>query len=249
MARQKGIIKLKGNIGDISFYKTQDGYLAREKSSLDGSRIANDPAFIRTRENGAEFASSASSGKLVRGTLRTLLMTAGDSRVTSRLLKVMCDIKNMDATSVRGKRNVGTAIALAPAKALLKGFNFNSNSALGSIFFKPYAVNTTTGVITINGLVPTNDVVWPGGATHISIKGCWAKLDFTTNVSDVKLTNVVNLPINGTSSNVVLTPTAAPTGTGTNIYALQVEFFQMVNNIQYSLKDGAHNALSIIEVA
>jgi hypothetical protein len=29
MARQKGIIKLKGTIEDITFYKTQDGHLAR----------------------------------------------------------------------------------------------------------------------------------------------------------------------------------------------------------------------------
>ena len=34
MARQKGIIKLKGTIGDITFYKTQDGHLAREKVEL-----------------------------------------------------------------------------------------------------------------------------------------------------------------------------------------------------------------------
>ena len=34
MARQKGVIKLKGTIGDISFYKTQDGYLARERAVL-----------------------------------------------------------------------------------------------------------------------------------------------------------------------------------------------------------------------
>jgi hypothetical protein len=51
MARQKGIIKLKGTIGDITFYKTQDGHLAREKGGIDASRIASDPAFQRTREN------------------------------------------------------------------------------------------------------------------------------------------------------------------------------------------------------
>ncbi len=88
MARQKGIIKLKGKIGDISFYKTQDGHLAREKGGVDASRIANDPAFIRTRENGAEFGSSASSGKLLRNALRTMLMTAADNRVASRLSKL-----------------------------------------------------------------------------------------------------------------------------------------------------------------
>ncbi len=71
MARQKGIIKLKGTIGDLSFYKTQDGHLAREKGGVDASRIANDPTFVRTRENGAEFGSAASSGKLLRDALLT----------------------------------------------------------------------------------------------------------------------------------------------------------------------------------
>ena len=38
MARQKGIIKLKGTIGDITFYKTKDGYLAREKGGIDAKQ-------------------------------------------------------------------------------------------------------------------------------------------------------------------------------------------------------------------
>lgn len=249
MARQKGIIKLKGTIGDISFYKTQDGHLAREKGGVDATRIATDAAFVRTRENGAEFGSSASSGKLLRGALRNLMMTASDNRVTARLTKIMTDVKNLDATSVRGKRTVGVAIALAPAKALLKGFNFNKSAILGSILFKPYTVAPATGVITINGLVPINDIVFPSGATHISIKGAWAKIDFTNNVSDVKYSNVVNLPINAVSTNVILTPSAAATGAGTNLFLLQIEFFQMVNAVQYSLKNGAYNALSIVEVS
>ncbi|EIA08653.1 hypothetical protein HJ01_02375 [Flavobacterium frigoris PS1] len=53
MARQNGIIKLKGTIGDITFYKTKDGHLAREKGGIDAKGIATDPAFQRTRENGA----------------------------------------------------------------------------------------------------------------------------------------------------------------------------------------------------
>ncbi len=249
MARQKGIIKLKGKIGDISFYKTQDGHLAREKGGVDASRIANDAAFVRTRENGAEFGSSASSGKVLRDALRTMLMTASDNRVTSRLTKLMTDIKNLDAISVRGLRTVGTAIALPTAKALLKGFNFNSKAILGGVLYKPYVVNTATGVITINGLVPINDIAFPSGSTHVSIKGAWAKVDFANNVSDIKYSNVVNLPINAVSSNVVLTPTAAAVGAGTNLFMLQIEFFQMVNAVQYTLKNGAYNALSVVEVA
>ncbi|MBK7129085.1 MAG: hypothetical protein IPM74_03785 [Crocinitomicaceae bacterium] len=249
MARQKGIIKLKGKIGDISFYKTQDGHLAREKGGVDGERIANDPAFVRTRENGAEFGSSANSGKTLRDSIRTMMMTASDNRVVSRLTKVMTDIKNLDPTSERGKRNVGVAIALPAAKALLKNFNFNKKAILGSILFQPFAVNTGTGEITINGLEPINDIAFPAGATHITIKGSWGKIDFATGLYDVQLSNVVNLPIDGTASNVVLNPAAAPSGAGTDLYLLQIEFFQEVNGVQYSLKNGAYNALSIVEVA
>ena len=54
MAKQTGIIKLKGTIGRISFYKTGDGHLAREKGGVDKSRIQNDTAFQRTQENGSE---------------------------------------------------------------------------------------------------------------------------------------------------------------------------------------------------
>jgi hypothetical protein len=34
MAKQIGIIKLKGTIGDIAFYKSQDGHLARAKGGV-----------------------------------------------------------------------------------------------------------------------------------------------------------------------------------------------------------------------
>jgi hypothetical protein len=247
MARQKGIIKLKGKIGDISFYKTQDGHLAREKGGVDAERIANDKAFVRTRENGAEFGSSAISGKQMRGALFTMLQTAADNRVVSRVTKVMTDIKNLDPTSARGLRNVGVGIALPAGKALLKNFNFNKRSILGSILFKPYSVNIGNGVITINGLEPINDLAYPVGATHVTFKGSWLKLDFATGIYDLQLTNSVNLPINGAPTNVVLTP-AIPAGAGTDLYLLQIEFFQEVNLIQYSLKNGAHNVLCIVEV-
>lgn len=116
MARQKGIIKLDGTIGGISFYKSKDGYLAREKGGVEADRIKNDPAFVRTRENGSEFGNSARSGKMLRDAIRTMMQNASDSRVTARLTKLMTQIKNLDATSVRGERNVGVGIATPKRK-------------------------------------------------------------------------------------------------------------------------------------
>lgn len=249
MARQKGLIKIEGTLDEITFYKSQDGHLARTKGGVSGDRIANDPVFIRTRENGAEFASAASAGKLLRDAIRTMMLTASDNRVTSRLTKVMTDIKNYDITSVRGERNVGVGIADASAKELLNGFDFNISAILSSILFSPYTVDIPTGKISFAAFTPINDVAFPAGATHISLNGAYAIVDFAAGTSDVQFSNEVNLPIDGTTAPQVLTPAAVPTGTGTKLYFLEIEFFQEVNGVQYTLKNGAFNALSVVEVA
>lgn len=106
MAKQKGVIKLDGTIGDITFYKSKDGFLAREKGGVPGDRIANDPAFQRTRENGAEFGRAGKAGKVLRNAIRNLLQNASDSRMVSRLTTEMLRVIQADATSERGLRNI-----------------------------------------------------------------------------------------------------------------------------------------------
>jgi hypothetical protein len=249
MARQKGILRIKGTIGGMTFYRSQDGDLVREKGGVSGERIANDPAFVRTRENAKEFGAAGIAGKLLRDSLRPLMINAADSRVTSRITQRMTDILKLDTTSVRGLRLPAVGLAGAQGKALLKGFNFNLRAILGGVLFKPFAVNTTTGVITIPVLTPINDIAFPAGATHMTITGGYGNINFTTGVAAVNLTNAVNLPINAVTGAVTLTPTAVPPGTGTKVYMLKIEFFQMVNTVQYSLKNGAFNALAIVEIA
>ena len=172
-----------------------------------------------------------------------------DRSIVPRMTQVMSLVKNQDITSARGLRNVAVGIATAPAKTILKGFEFNTQAMLGSVIFKPYSLAPATGVITISNFVPTTDLNFPAGATNVSITGGFGIINFATGVSDFKLTNPVNLPINSTSTSMTLTPTAVPTGTGTKVYLLKIEFFQIINGVQYSLKNGAYNALKVIEVA
>jgi hypothetical protein len=248
MAKLNGILKIEGTLQDMTFYKTQDGHLVKTKSGVSGDRIANDPAFARTRENGSEFGSAASAGKLLRDSVRTMVSTASDNRVTARVTQTMTQIKNLDTTSMRGERTVDVGIATAEGKALLKGFNFNDKAILGAILYKPYSVNTSTGVISIADLVPINDIAAPTGATHVSVKGAFAIVDFAAGTSDVGYTNIQNLAIDGTSTSVTLTPASVPSGSGIKLFLLQVEFFQEVNAVQYSLNNGAYNGLAIVEI-
>src|SRR5690242_15123541 len=104
MAKQKGIIKLEGTIAGVTFYKSKDGYLAKEKSGVPADRIANDPVFQRTRENGAEFGRAGKAGKILRNALRALLQNASDFRMVSRLTTEFIDVIQADVTNARGLR-------------------------------------------------------------------------------------------------------------------------------------------------
>lgn len=249
MARQKGIVKLKGTLDDITFFKSKDGYIAKEKSDVGKEKILTSPNYVRTRENMREFSASAKDGKLLRTALHAYMVNAKDNRVTSRLIKLMSQILKLDATSVRGLRTVGTAIVLPSAMTMLQGFNFNNRSIISAVLLVPYTINTTTGAITIANLLPANDIIAPEGATHFSLQAIWGKVDFVNKVYNVQTSPVVNTVLTAASSTITLTPTAVPTGTGTNIYLLLIQFFQMVNTVQYSLRNGAFNSLAIVQVA
>jgi hypothetical protein len=55
--------------------------------------------------------------------------------------------------------------------------------------------------------------------------------------------------IDATQTDLLLAAGTAPTGTGTDVFLLMVEFFQEVNGVQYSMNNGAYNALAIVDVA
>src|SRR5690554_1598733 len=177
MARQKGIIKLKGTIGDITFYKSQDGYLAREKGGIEASRIASDPAFQRTRENGAEFGRAGKAGRLLRTALRPLLLNSADSRMVGRLTQRMVKVIQADQVSERGQRNVIDGEA-----ELLFGFEFNIRGKLGTTLYAPFTVNIDRVAeeleVNLASFIPVNMIAAPGGTTHFRIISAGAEVDF-----------------------------------------------------------------------
>ncbi len=248
MAKQKGIIKLDGTIGGITFYKSQDGYLAREKGGVPAEKIANDPAFQRTRENGEEFGRAGKAGKLLRNAIRAMLQNASDRRMVSRLTQKMVEVVQADAINPRGQRNVIDGEA-----ELLEGFDFNINGKLGTTLYAPFTgtIDRLAGTLTasIPSFVPINMLAAPGGATHFKIVSAGAEVDFEneTFVMDSQATAV--LPWDATATAAInLANAVTANSTHPLFLALGIEFYQQVNGQMYPLKNGAFNALSLIKV-
>ncbi|HEX7905827.1 MAG TPA: hypothetical protein VF487_18275 [Chitinophagaceae bacterium] len=249
MAKQKGIIPLRGTIGNITFYKSADGYLAREKGGIDGQRIATDPAFQRTRENGAEFGRAGLAGKLLRHALRTLLQETSDARMVGRLTREMVKVIKADAVNPRGLRNVIDGEA-----ELLEGFEFNFNSKLGTTLFAPFTatIDRVAGslAVHIEGFIPSNMIAAPAGSTHFKIITAGAEIDFENEVFVVNRSQTPELPINNVATAVIdLSNAVTANSTKPLFLALGIVFYQEVNGTMYSLKNGAFNALALVKVS
>ncbi len=247
MAKQTGIFKVQGTVDDVTFYKSADGDLIRKKGGVSKSRIKSDPNFARTRENMSEFGRAGAASKLLRDNIRPLIVGVGDGKLTSRMLQLMMNVQRLDTTSLRGQRSVGVAQASAAAKQLFKNFNFNKDKPLASVLLKPISITASTATMTIDDLVPVNEIIYPVEASHVNISGVVLNVNFATGIVNVKYTNIETREISNTDGSVTLTPSAVPTGTGMRLYILKIEFAQMINGSNYPLRNGSFSAVAIIE--
>lgn len=248
MARQSGLIKLNGTLGGITFYKTQDGHLAREKGGVEAERIANDPNFQRTRENGAEFGAAGKAGKLLRTSFRTILQNSADNRMVGRLTSEMVKVIQADITNPRGLRNVIDGEA-----ELLEGFEFNIKGKLGNTLYAPYvpSIDRVTGEleVTIAPFIPANMIAAPTGTTHFKIESAGSEVDFENETFVMDEASSAILPLNSTATAAItLTNNVTANSTSPLFLVLGVEFYQQVNGQMYPLKNGTFNALALVKV-
>jgi hypothetical protein len=248
MAKQKGLIRLDGSIGDMTYYKSKDGYRAKEKFTLRTGRIATDPRFIRTRENMAEFGRAGTAGKLIRQAINPILKDAKDSRAVSRLLKVLSQVIKSDTVNRRGERTVAEG-----DMTLLKGFEFNANAVLSTtLYVAPATVaDRATGTLTINipAFVPSSSIIAPQGATHFKLVSAGAAIDFDAHSMTVtrNVGNAYAWDEKSTGDITMVNTVAAGTTLPIFIF-LGIQFFQETNGVQYPLLTGNSTALSLIEV-
>lgn len=248
MGKLKSFIKLEGTLDGLTFYKSQDGYMVRTKGGISKSRMLKDPAFKRTRENFRQFGLNAKAGALLRNSVGPMLAKAKDSKLPSRIMKLMSDIKNFDSTSVRGQRSVHLGLATAAGKQLLKGLDFNDRAHLQTVLNANFSVDTATGVIEIPDFISQEQLAATESATHVSFRTAFVNLNFDSGLFNTSYSPVVLLPIDLSVATVTLTPEAVPAGDGIQLYLLLIEFYQEMNGVKYPLLNGAHNVLNLVEI-
>lgn len=248
MAKEKSILMLQGNIGNLSFYKTKDGMMVRTKGGVEKKRIMTEPQFARTRENMQEFAAVAKTGKFLRHAVSAFVNKAADSKVSNRMTSILTQLKQLDTAAVRGERHPAAGLILPEGKLLLEGFDFNSNSQLGNILLQPYSTDDATGIMTLQDFVPNTSLLLPKEATHVQFSIAAAGMDAALQSSETMYSAPQNFAVNAAAATLTLDPGGIPGYTDVLMYLILIEFLQEVNGVQYALNNQMYNCLNIVKV-
>lgn len=264
MAKQIGIVKYKGTIGDIRHFKIKGltGNFAGLNGGASAEQIKSDPAFVRTRENMNEFGGCAAVGKSVRVGLAQLMKQMSDPQLTGRLTAIMKKINLEDQSEARGYR----AILVSTQSKYLVGLNFNRNSCFEGMFTAPVEVvasaNRNAVTMSVEAFNTQSQVKVPAGATHFRLVNAISVIsDFAFN-SSTKIYEPIDSALNELSNvtysdyievgatvsdpiSIISTLPDSPTLTTDDslLSCIGIEFYQKVGANYYLFNTG--NALKI----
>ena len=266
MARQRGVIKYLGTIGEIRHFriKGEKDYFAGLIGGPTKEQVLTDPAFQRTRENMNEFGGCALAGKLLRTAFSSLLKSMADNRVTGRITAIMKKINLEDGSEARGQR----AVLITQAPQYLEDFEFNKNLSTLGVFKAPYTLTEgatrESATLDIPAFNPASYLNVPAGATHFRlILGIAAipdvvmdttenayirKIPRSSDPTDIQYSDYTAVDAVTSAISVVATlPNAyVPTSDESIVTVLGIEFYQEVNANYYLFNGG--NAMRIEKI-
>lgn len=261
MARQEGLIKIKGSVGGLTFYKRNGQDLLRQTAGPDKKKIQNDPSFIRTRENNQEFTGAAAAAKVIRFGLVQEFREMSDSLTYARLFKLCKQIINK-GEGKRGQRSFEPALHASN----LVNFGFSESVNFDSIFLAPFSASVNTARTEVRLTIPafnaSNMINAPSGATHFRIIQVISVISSYNFDPDQKKYNPVDVLANGKNDYdassyypvagetggdieivVSLDPSITPSDNSALLSCIGIEFYQHAGTEYYLL--ASNNALKI----
>jgi hypothetical protein len=231
-------------MGDVTFYKGQNGSFARQKGGVEREKILNDPSFQRVRENLAEFARAATVSNILKGAFREIILRSKDLRTHNRIYALAVKVVKSDLVSKRGMREFKLG-----DHSLMEEFQFNINATWNATVFAKYLpqyTDTEVGVA-FETFIPSVKIARPTGATDVRffLAACAINTEEKVQPTNLVYSQIIKMDQEPLTGLVFSIPRILIAET-IQVYALGIEYLQEVNGAYYPLNDKSHNAAKII---
>ncbi|MEH6763730.1 MAG: hypothetical protein V7655_04450 [Aequorivita antarctica] len=243
MAKQIGIIRLKGTIGDTNFYSTPNGGdLARTAGGgFNSNDIKKKDTMVRVRENASEFGHCSKVKKAFRVSLAPFLCVRKDGSLHSRMMTLFTKIKSMDRVSRRGNRTVGKGLETPLGLDLIYNFVFtpacNVIDTIGASASYDFGIRSC-GITNFD----IKNVSFPSGATHMALSLGLLHFDFNTLTYKLKMSTPLYID-KAYGATFFELSVEDPEVAGMQIAVLGLKFYQEVKGTYYLFKSA--NAVGV----
>ena len=236
MARQKGLLKLRGTIGDVNFFVVKGvGYARMAGGGFNGDAIRTQPNMVRVRENASEFGHCSTTKKYFMRALLPLFSPPKSSVLHRRVMGLFTQLKDLDSVSSRGMRRVGQGILTAKGKRLVRDFAFvPEHQALDFVTSgSTFDLNTQTLSFTS---IDLRSLGFPKGVSHLAVTMGVLDFDFD-ELSYVLNTSSTRFLEKGVLENpFVLSPELIRAPVNTGMLVVGVRFCEVIGEEVFMLK-------------
>lgn len=235
MARQTGLFKIVGTLGDINFYITKGvGYARKAGGGFNGEAIKTKPSMQRVRENASEFGHCSRVKKQFRLALLPFLNGYKDSKLHARMMTLFTSIKSLDSVSLRGERRVNLGLQTAKGKRLLTHFAFTPYHGMLDGLQQHTAFDWSTQTLSVTNFSPKLYKA-PKAATHVGISLGVLDFDFERLNSGLEVSATKFLEIGAEGTSFELTPSAVIVPEHTGLVVLGLRFYEVIEDEVYAV--------------
>ncbi|MGB3342868.1 MAG: hypothetical protein WBA61_03065 [Aequorivita sp.] len=244
MAKQTGIIRLKGTLDGINFYGKDNARTAG--GGYNTKAIKTKPSMARTRENASEFGHGSRVKRAFRTSLAPFLCIRKDGTLHGRMMQLFPKLIMLDRVNSRGERRVAPGLETPRGRQLLRDFVLSPACEVFEVLGTSGVFDFPSRILEVADF-DIKDVRFPSGATHLALTLGLLHFDFAS--LEYKLNTSAPLYMDksyaGTSFNLNVDLPEIP---GTAIAVLGIKFYQEVAGTYYLFRDAKAVGVDIIGV-
>ena len=160
---------LKGTLGDISFYSTTEGNIAREKGNpgITKKQFKENPIFDPIRKHGKEFGSVTFKSKAFRSLAKQFYDQAKEMSFVGRVNSLLFEILEEDQQNEKGQRQLEIGLETKDGVDLLPNFEANKTRPLNKVCKQEIKFNWEELNLNITNINPKKDIKWPKTPANI----------------------------------------------------------------------------------